>query len=62
MGAAEDFRKLLGKKKVHVDSFAYSIKDEYVDEFLRLMNKRRIEMERDEIGGNKGIHSLEENE
>lgn len=60
MGAKEEFKKLMGKKKVNVNSYVYSIKEEYLKEFRRLMDQQIIKMERFELGGDKEIHKLDD--
>ena len=58
----KEFKKEMEKNKVHYDSFVYSIKEEYQEEFMEMMRKRKMEMDRHELGGNKKIHVLKEND
>ena len=51
------------KKNVHVDSFVYSIKESYADEFLKLLNRKKLEMDRIEFWGtNEKIHVVKKND
>lgn len=51
------------KKEVHFDSFIYSIKDSYAEEFLKLLNRKKVEMDRMEFWGtNEKIHVFKESD
>lgn len=59
MKASEMYRKLLGNRK---ENPCKSIGDFYIEKSKKQLEMFYFIVKRQELGGNKGIHSLEENE